>query len=52
MSLYPGLRLTEAGIQMIAESQLNETKLIITKAKIGNGDLPVGLDINKMTAIF
>ena len=52
MALYPGLMLTEAGIQMIAESQLNETKLIITKAKIGDGDLPVGHDISKMTDIL
>ncbi len=52
MALYPGLTLTEAGIQMIAESQLNETKLIITKAKIGDGDLPVGHDISKMTDVL
>ena len=52
MALYPGLMLTEAGIQMIAESQLNETKLIITKAKIGDGDLPVGHDISKMTDVL
>lgn len=52
MALYSGLTLTEAGIQMIAESQLNETKLIITKAKIGDGDLPVGHDISKMTDVL
>lgn len=52
MALYPGLTLTDAGIQMIAESQLNETKLIITKAKIGDGDLPMGQDISKMTDVL
>lgn len=52
MAEYPSLTLTLAGIEMIAESQATGTKLIITNAKIGDGTLAEGADIEAMTDII
>lgn len=52
MAEYPSLTLTLAGIEMIAESQATGTKLIITNAKIGDGTLADGADIEAMTDII
>lgn len=52
MAEYPGLTLTAAGIEMIAESQVTESVLTIVKAKIGDGQLPDGTDIQGMTDVI
>lgn len=52
MSQYPKLTLTDAAIEMIAESQLDSTDLEITKVKIGDGSLAENTDIKTMSDII
>lgn len=52
MSQYPKLTMTDAAIEMIAESQLSGTDLEITKVKIGDGLLPDDTDIKAMTDVL
>ncbi len=51
MAQYPGITLTNAGINMIAESQASGTALIFTNLKMGDGKLSDGEDIKALTAV-
>lgn len=51
MAQYPGITLTNAGINMIAESQVSGTALIFTNLKMGDGKLSDGEDIKALTAV-
>ncbi|WP_196603086.1 hypothetical protein [Pectinatus frisingensis] len=51
MAQYPGITLTNAGINMIAESQASKTALIFTNLKMGDGNLGDGEDIKKLLAL-
>lgn len=51
MAQFPGITLTNAGLNMIAESQATSTALIFTKLKMGDGNLTVGEDIKTLTAV-
>ncbi|WP_196598612.1 phage tail protein [Pectinatus frisingensis] len=51
MAQYPGITLTNAGINMIAESQASKTALIFTNLKMGDGNLSDGEDIKKLLAL-
>ena len=50
MAQYPGITLTNAGLNMIAESQASGTALIFTNLKIGDGELADGEDIKALTS--
>lgn len=51
MAQYPGITLTNAGLNMIAESQASGTALIFTDLKIGDGELADGEDIKALTSV-
>ena len=51
MAQFPGITLTNAGLNMIAESQATSTALIFTSLKMGDGTLTVGEDIKLLTAV-
>ena len=51
MAEFPKLIMTNKAIEMIAESQLAGNDLIITKVKIGDGQLADGADIKAMTDV-
>ena len=51
MAEFPKLTMTNKAIEMIAESQLAGNDLIITKVKIGDGQLADGADIKAMTDV-
>lgn len=52
MAEYPGMTLTIAGIEMIAESQVAGAVLTITKVNIGDGQLPEGANIQDMKNVI
>lgn len=51
MAQFPGITLTNAGLNMIAESQASSTALIFTNLKMGDGNLTAGEDIKTLTAV-
>jgi hypothetical protein len=51
MAQFPGITLTNAGLNMIAESQASSTALIFTSLKMGDGSLDTGEDIKLLTTI-
>ena len=51
MAQFPGITLTNAGLNMIAESQATSTALIFTSLKMGDGTLATGEDIKLLTAV-
>ncbi|MBP2635565.1 MAG: hypothetical protein H6Q72_1472 [Firmicutes bacterium] len=51
MAQFPGITLTNAGLNMIAESQASSAALIFTSLKIGDGTLTIGEDVKVLTAI-
>lgn len=52
MAEYPGMTLTIAGIEMIAESQVTGAVLTITKVNIGDGQLPERANIQDMENVI
>lgn len=51
MAQFPGITLTNAGLNMIAESQASSTALIFTNLKMGDGTVSSGEDIKTLTAV-
>lgn len=51
MAQFPGITLTNAGLNMIAESQASSTSLIFTNLKMGDGTITAGEDIKALTAV-
>ena len=51
MAQFPGITLTNAGLNMITESQASSTALIFTGLKMGDGTLTTGEDVKVLTAV-
>ncbi len=51
MAQFPGITLTNAGLNMIAESQASSTALIFTNLKMGDGTVAAGEDLKALTAV-
>ena len=52
MAVYGNATITNAGLNMIAQSQTGTDKLIFTRGALGNGVLPSGTDIATLTALI